>query len=109
MAQYASGAVSVPIGISEYDFSKLLPENYKGSLPTIEEIEAEVTTARPLDDDQRARLMARLREMTGKDVSLKEKIDPSVMGGVLLTLDGRRYDNTVRHRLQAIRQAMIGE
>ena len=42
MAQYASSAVSVPIGISEYDLSSLLPENYKHSLPTIEEIEAEL-------------------------------------------------------------------
>ena len=42
MAQYASGAVSVPIGISEYDLTNLMPEGYKGSLPTIEEIEAEL-------------------------------------------------------------------
>jgi predicted nuclease of restriction endonuclease-like (RecB) superfamily len=42
MAQYASSAVSVPIGISEYELSKLMPEEYKGSLPTIEEIEAEL-------------------------------------------------------------------
>ena len=42
MAQYAWGAVNVPIGISEYDLSTLMPEHYKGSLPTIEEIEAEL-------------------------------------------------------------------
>ena len=64
--------------------------------------EAEVTTARPLDDAQRARLMARLKEMTGKEVVLREKIDSSVLGG-------KRYDNTVKHRLDAIRQTMVGE
>ena len=42
MAQYASGVVNVPIGISEYDLSALMPEHYKDSLPTIEEIEAEL-------------------------------------------------------------------
>ena len=41
---YASSAVSVPIGISEYDLGNLLSEDYRGSLPTIEEIEAELGT-----------------------------------------------------------------
>ena len=43
MAQYASAAMKVPIGISEYELSRLLPEDFTGSLPTIEEIEAELT------------------------------------------------------------------
>jgi len=31
--------VNVPVGISEYDMCNLIPENYKSSMPTIEEIE----------------------------------------------------------------------
>lgn len=42
MAQYASSAVRAPIGISEYDLSSVMPEEYRRSLPTIEEIEAEL-------------------------------------------------------------------
>lgn len=38
-AQYALESSSQPIGISGYELSKLIPENFKGSLPTIEEIE----------------------------------------------------------------------
>lgn len=41
-AQYALEASSQPIGISGYELSKLLPEDFKGSLPTIEEIEREL-------------------------------------------------------------------
>jgi predicted nuclease of restriction endonuclease-like (RecB) superfamily len=40
MAEYALESASQPIGISEYELSKLLPEDYQSSLPTIEEIEA---------------------------------------------------------------------
>ncbi len=40
-AQYALEASSQPMGIAVYDINKFLPENYKSSLPTIEEIEAE--------------------------------------------------------------------
>lgn len=41
-AEYALEGINNPIGISEYEFNKLLPENYKGSLPTIEDIEFEL-------------------------------------------------------------------
>ncbi|PNV66408.1 DUF1016 domain-containing protein [Rubneribacter badeniensis] len=39
VAQYALESASQPIGISEYELSKLVPENFRSSLPTIEEIE----------------------------------------------------------------------
>ena len=39
-AQYALESTSQPLGISSYELSKLIPEKFKGSLPTIEEIEA---------------------------------------------------------------------
>ena len=39
LAQYALESSAQPIGISEYQLSSLLPENYKHSMPTIEEIE----------------------------------------------------------------------
>ncbi len=41
-AQYSLESSSQPIGISEYTFSKLLPENFKSSLPSIEDIEREL-------------------------------------------------------------------
>ena len=39
LAQYAANVVNAPIGISEYQLSHLLKEEFKGKLPTIEEIE----------------------------------------------------------------------
>ena len=39
MAQYALETTNLPIGISEYELNRLMPENFKSSLPTIEEIE----------------------------------------------------------------------
>ena len=40
MAQYALESTNQPIGISEYQLSKLMPENIQSQLPTIEDIEA---------------------------------------------------------------------
>ena len=42
-AQYALEASSQPMGISAYDIKNFLPEDYKSSLPTIEEVEAELS------------------------------------------------------------------
>ncbi len=70
---------------------------------------AEATTARPLNEEQKKRLRDKLKKLTGKEIVIKEKIDPSVLGGVLLQRDGKRYDNTVRHRLAAIKQTMVEE
>ena len=72
-------------------------------------VEAVVTTAKPLDEKQRQKLMEKIRGMTGKEVSLREKVDEGVLGGVLLQMDGKRYDNTVRTRLEKIRHTMTGQ
>ena len=70
---------------------------------------AEVTTANALNEAQRKKLIDKLKKLTGKEIVIKEKIDPSVLGGVLLQMDGKRYDNTVRHRLAAIKQTITEE
>lgn len=43
MAEYALRGLSKPIGVSEYELTRALPEKLKSSLPTIEEIEAELS------------------------------------------------------------------
>lgn len=42
LAQYSVNNVKSPVGISSYELSKLMPENFKSSMPTIEEIENEL-------------------------------------------------------------------
>ena len=42
VAEYALDDISQPIGIAQYEFTKVLREEYKSSLPTIEEIEKEL-------------------------------------------------------------------
>lgn len=42
LAKYATTGIQLPVGISEYEIAKLLPENFKSTLPTIEEIENEL-------------------------------------------------------------------
>ena len=43
LAQYALESSNVPIGVSEYELAKLYPADFKSSLPSIEEIEQELS------------------------------------------------------------------
>lgn len=52
-AQYALESSSQPLGISSYELSKLVPEQFKGSMPTIEEIEAELSDISDDSDNER--------------------------------------------------------
>ena len=42
VVEYSLRDMSKPIGVSSYELTKILPENLRGNLPTIEEIEAEL-------------------------------------------------------------------
>ena len=59
-------------------------------------------TAVALTAAQQARLTEKLSGITGKTVQLRNRVDPGVLGGVRLDYDGKRLDDTVAHRLNAI-------
>ena len=63
-------------------------------------------TAAPMSDKQKAVLTEKLNRITGKSIELENKLDPAVLGGVRLDYDGKRVDDTVSHRLDAIRSML---
>jgi len=67
---------------------------------------AEVRTAYPLDDQHRQKLADALSKATGKHVSLKVVVDPTVMGGVIATIGDTVIDVTIRHRLDQLRESL---
>ena len=64
---------------------------------------AEVRTALPLDDGQRAEIAARLRALTGEQVEMDETVDEDLIGGVAVRIGDRLYDASVRSRLERLR------
>ena len=63
-------------------------------------------TAVALSREQADKLTAKLTRITGKRIKLISRIDPDVLGGVRLDYDGKRLDDTVSHRLDAIRDML---
>jgi len=71
-------------------------------------IVAEVRVAAPLDPEQHRRLTEALSALTGGQVRLNVAIDPSVLGGVHVTMGDEIIDGTVATRLTQARRAMLG-
>ncbi len=63
-------------------------------------------TAVAMTEAQTARLTEKLQSITGKRIELKNKLDPDVLGGMRLDYDGKRVDDTVSHRLDAVRNML---
>lgn len=63
-------------------------------------------TAIPLSDALRKKLTDKLTAITGKSIELTCKVDPNCLGGVRLDYDGKRLDDTVTHRLDAVRSLL---
>jgi F-type H+-transporting ATPase subunit delta len=70
------------------------------------EATAEITVAEPLKDDHLAALRAALKSVSGKDVDLAIKVDPAIIGGLVVKLGSRMVDTSLRTKLNAIRHAM---
>ncbi len=69
---------------------------------------AEIVTAVPLSDTQRAQLVAALNRAGHARVRLVERIDPSILGGLIVKIGSRLYDSSIRSRLQRLSYAMKG-
>jgi F-type H+-transporting ATPase subunit delta len=67
---------------------------------------ADVTTAIPLDDALRASLTDKLIASLGRPVSLREHVDASILGGVVIKVAGRVLDGSVASQLEDMRRAL---
>ena len=63
-------------------------------------------TAVPMTEKQEKALTMKLQQITGKRIELVSKLDPNVLGGMRLDYDGKRVDDTVAHRMDAVRNML---
>jgi F-type H+-transporting ATPase subunit delta len=70
------------------------------------EISAEVTSAVPLNSEQIAALKETLKASMGKDVTLQSRVDPGLLGGLIVKLGSRMIDSSLKTKLQNIKVAL---
>lgn len=68
---------------------------------------ANVTSAVPLDDVQKAALCRKLETLTGKGIDAVYTVDSSLYGGVVVEVEGKTYDGSIKHRLHDVKDVMI--
>jgi F-type H+-transporting ATPase subunit delta len=72
------------------------------------ETTAQVTSAHPLDDDQLAALKTKLRGRIGRDVNIETRVDPAILGGLIVQLGSQMIDGSIRTKLNTLAHAMKG-
>ena len=78
-----------------------LAEEHKGKL------RAQVLTAVPLEQDQEAKLKDRLNRITGKEILLEKRVDPQILGGMVVHLGNKILDGSLRHDLKRLRERLL--
>jgi F-type H+-transporting ATPase subunit delta len=72
------------------------------------EVTAEVTSAHPLTEPQAEALKTQLKQTVGKDVTLAAKVDPSLIGGLIVKLGSRMIDSSLKTKLSNLSLSLKG-
>ena len=70
---------------------------------------AEVVSAVPLDDGQRARIEEMLRGIVGKEIRMSSRVDPEIVGGFVARVGDRVIDGSAAGRLRRLRRELVGD
>ncbi len=81
----------------ELEFHKLELEKKGGKL-------AEVTSAKPLSKENERDIIHELNKLVKGDIELKKKIDEKILGGVIIQMDDKRIDASVRGELNKLKK-----
>jgi F-type H+-transporting ATPase subunit delta len=69
-------------------------------------VHAELTTAVELSDEEARDLLKRIEDSTGRKVEATRKVDPELIGGIVLQIGSHRLDASVRGRLNRLRREL---
>ena len=72
------------------------------------EVRAEVASAFPLTDAQVDAVKAQLKKRVGSDVTVSTKVDPSLLGGLVVRIGSQMIDSSIKTRLNTLATAMKG-
>lgn len=97
----AKGRRLSQLGAAIRGFETLLSQ-HKG------ESRAEVVSAHPLSDTQVSALQQSLKARVGRDVAVDLKVDPAILGGLVVKIGSQMIDSSIRTRLNTLALAMKG-
>ena len=72
-------------------------------------LSAAVVTAIPLTPVLKEKVLEKVKSITSKKILLQNQVEPSIMGGFILTLGDMQYDASVAHKLKGIKTALMAK
>ena len=70
-------------------------------------IDVDVTTALELSADELENVRAKVSSALGKNAKVKQLVDPSILGGLVVRVQDKIIDASVRYQLQAMKQQLL--
>jgi F-type H+-transporting ATPase subunit delta len=67
----------------------------------------ELTTAVELSDEEAGEIVAQIERAAGRKVEAARRVDPDLIGGLVLQIGSRRVDASVRGRLERLRRDLL--
>ncbi|MFC7545855.1 F0F1 ATP synthase subunit delta [Plantactinospora sp. GCM10030261] len=113
-ALLAGKARPVTVRLAEVALAGFGGRSFEGALTRLVELTADrrdrqvayVTVAAPLTEQEEQRLGAKLSELYGREVSVKQTVDPEILGGLSVRVGADLYDGTILRRLTDTRNAL---
>ena len=85
-----------------------IADEYDGILDEHKGIKhATVITAVPVDEAEKQKIVNQLQKITGKKVSVKLQVNPSILGGMVARIEDTMIDGSVRSRLELLKKDMV--
>ncbi|QKE38758.1 F0F1 ATP synthase subunit delta [Ferrovum myxofaciens] len=119
LVQFILGLSGTPLDSEAQNLLIILAENHRlGALPAIARqyeglrhehegiLDAQITSAYPLNEGQVQQLMSRLEKRLGKEVRVHVVVDSALLGGISITIGDRVIDGSVRARLEQMAVAL---
>lgn len=87
-------------------FEEILADFHRELNVRLNIAEVEITSARRLDDHERRTLERQITEISGSQISAKFHEDPSLLGGVIVKVGSTVYDDSIRGRLNRLKEQL---
>ena len=66
-----------------------------------------ITSATPLDEEQKQKVCEKFEKITGKSIQAVYAVDESLIGGLKVEVEGKTYDSSIKHRLSDVKDVII--
>jgi len=85
-----------------------ISDEYEGLLNEHKGIKhALVTTAVPVDEAEKLKISNQLEKITGKKVSVKLQVNPSILGGIIARIEDTQIDGSIRNKLDLLKKDLV--